>query len=190
MPPPNSAKPGENIKSGALSTEVDPYESLTDERYKQAIELRLRNVSYKDISATLKTPYKTVTWWFEVDGPCRKAWDYLIKIRSEDRIKRRAEMDDQINELSADALIVLSRIVRGEEKAGAVAKVTAAAKILDLAGYAPPIKVEQTESEELKLFKELISQNERILKSKQGSGADIQGRRGADRLDTKAKGNR
>jgi hypothetical protein len=178
-----------NDKALSTSVEYDPYVGL-DENYKKAIELRLRNVEYKDIASLCNAGISTVKHWFMSGGFLDEAYKWRAKIQDDDREERNKRIQAQLEDASSAAVNVLTGIVRNEIKAGSMAKVSAASKILDVSGFTPPIKIDTGESEELKLFRELISQNERILKSKKGTGANIPGRQSPGRMDAKTKGNR
>lgn len=178
------------------STKIDrfkvpdnPYDKL-EEKYKYAIELKSRNISYRDIAKYLHVSITTVKSWFETGGLLIPAWNYYSHILDGDRIQRRLKLEQQINEASPDAVATLVAISKGEDKfATASAKVLASSKLLELAGYQPESKSTiEKESEAIVLLRRLIDENEGKIKSKNGGA--VQNKRKSRSLDTKAKGNR
>lgn len=118
-------------KDRQLSTEVDAYAAL-DEKHRVAVDMRLQNYAYADIAVNrlVKMQEQTVRSWFAKGGICLKAYTELRAIRAGERQERFDEIDSQLQEMAADAIIVLKKsLKKGSEGA--------AARVLELAGYVP-----------------------------------------------------
>jgi hypothetical protein len=142
-----------------LSTNLnpqDPYEQLS-EQHRIAVDMRLENYAYADIAEPLKVKEQTVRTWFMRGGYCYEAYQWKRRIRMDERKQRFQEIETQLHEMSADAVLVLKqRLKKGSE--------SAALNVLALAGFTPLQRVvDETpkESEELKLLRELVDTHER-----------------------------
>lgn len=107
-------------------------------KYRVAIELKLRSVSYQDIAdhEEIKVTRDTVKSWFKKDGLLYEAYQERKKERTEEIEERFADADSRIKELVPDALNAYEVSIkkRGSWKA--------AESLLDRAGFQPVQKVE------------------------------------------------
>jgi AraC-like DNA-binding protein len=144
--------------SKQLSTTVngDPYEQLAEE-YRVAVDMKLENYSYADIAGNAKVKEQTVRKWFMTGGICYDAYQWKRQIRMQERKQRFSEIETQLHEMAADAILTLKRrLKKGSE--------TAAINVLALAGFTPIKKIQEIppeDSEELKLLREIIDKNEK-----------------------------
>jgi transposase len=149
-------------KTKQLSTILneDPYEKL-DEDHRMAVDMRLENYSYADIAVPTKVKEQTVRTWFMRGGICYEAYQQRRRERMAERKERFTEIETQLHEMAADAILTLKRqLKKGSE--------TAAIRVLELAGFSPIHKVQDVppeESEELKLLREIVDRNERSSKT-------------------------
>lgn len=151
-------------------TKTYTFEEL-EPRHQRAIELRLKNMAYHDISKDklIDVAPETVRGWFAKGGICVHAYQVERKQRILDMKERMRDFENKIEALTPDALIVLEQKMRS-------GNLKAAQDILDRAGYIAVQKVEDvTESEGVKLLKALMKHDEKQLKNK-GDRKGIQGK--------------
>lgn len=135
--------------------EQDAYEAL-DEQHRIAVDMRIENFSYADIGETTKVTEQSAGRWFMRGGICYQAYQEKRELRMEERRQRFMEIETQLHEMSADAVLVLKKqLKKGSE--------SAAVTVLALAGFSPIKKVADVTdqvSEELKLLRQLVDDHE------------------------------
>lgn len=144
-------------KKQQLSTKINAYEALS-EKHRVAVDMRIENYAYADIAANrlVGVEEQTVRAWFMRGGLCHAAYQEKRNQRMDERRQRFMEIETQLHEMSADAVLVLKqRLKKGSE--------TAAVTVLALAGFSPIKKVADVTpqvSEELKLLRQIVDDHE------------------------------
>lgn len=106
--------------------EPDPYESL-EYIYQQAIDYRLRFLSYEAIAALLRVQENTVGKWFMRGGLCHKAFLWKARERLKEFRDKAKSQDEFITGMGQDALASLNiKVLKGD--------MTAVMSALKLAG--------------------------------------------------------
>jgi hypothetical protein len=144
-----------------LSTAVnqDPYEKL-GEIYRQAIDQRLQNFSYADIAHQLERKEQTIRTWFMTGGIFYEAHEYRRNQLAIERQHRFTEVEEQLKDMAADAILVIKNRLRGGSE-------PAAFKVLEMVGYGAIQKIQDIapeESEELTLLRTIVDKHERTRK--------------------------
>lgn len=147
-----------------ISAESDPYEKL-DEHMRVAVDMRLENIGLKDIAAKIDVAYITARAYFMKGGACYEAYQHMKRLRMIERKRRLKRINKEIQDLAADAVVVLKELVRNP-KTPAIVRSNSAAKILEMAGFGGVIKTKDVnESEGLKLLKKLMGDDEHKIKN-------------------------
>jgi len=153
-----------NTEPNNIVLQTDPYLKL-NEKMRQAVDMRLENIGLKDIAAKLNIEYMTARWYFTKSGPCYEAYQHMRKLQLKDRRKRLERISKEIEEIAVDAIIVIKDLIRNP-KTPAIVKANVSIKALEMAGFGAILKHEDvTESEGVKLLKELMQHDERKLKN-------------------------
>lgn len=118
-------------KSTSVNTSY--YSLKADE--KLAIDMRIQNFATKEIAEMCKVEEQTVRTWFMKGGRLYSAYLSRSSEVNEERKRRFEDIDEQIRDAAADAVLALrAKIKRGN--------ISAAEIILEYSGKQPPKKLD------------------------------------------------